>query len=110
MSKTYDKLVQNNLQCSKIKNSENIQIFITKISTRFLLLKKWCKLVFPYLTSVRYPKRKTFPVLLNQSYREAIKNVPYGKLYQKVHFQTSLNFFNVHGSVHRNNILVYNPN
>jgi len=67
----------------KIKNSENIQICTAKISTRFILLQKWCKLEFPYLTSAECPSYKTFPVLFNQSYWEATSNVHYDKLYHK---------------------------
>jgi len=69
---------------SKIKNSENIQICTVKISTRFILSQKWCKLVFPYLKSAKCPRYKPFPVLFNQSYLEATSNVHYDKLYHKV--------------------------
>jgi len=68
----------------KIKNRENIQIFTAKISTLFILLQKWYKLVFPYLRSAKYPSYKTFPALFNQRYWGATNNVHYYKLYHKV--------------------------
>jgi hypothetical protein len=68
----------------KFKNSENSQTFTAKISMRFILLQKWCKLVFPYLMRAKCPSYKTFSSFIKPKLLRSNKNVPYDKLHQNV--------------------------